>query len=170
VSWRRFEVEVPERHVVCWCIVGQSEVTIDPDLSAESFGICLLLPRKGSSFFCRYILCEMSSRGSYPLHESRKSRGSYAAGWSGLIARRAHKAPIINRLCRIQTIWPFFSAVKTTQNGIFWALNGHRRIRCCCLPLTVAARLTVCLVGAQCKTLSAASGVACEGTCHLSRS
>jgi hypothetical protein len=70
--------------------LGHSEVTFGPDLSAESFGSHLLLSRKGSSFFCRYILCEMSSRGSYPLHESGKSRSSDAAGWSALVARRAN--------------------------------------------------------------------------------
>jgi hypothetical protein len=29
---------------------------------------------------------------------------------------------------------PFADTVKTTQNGIFWALNGHPRITACCLP------------------------------------
>ena len=37
------------------------------------------------------------------LQKSGKSRSIYSAGWSSLVARRAHNAPITHRLCRIQT-------------------------------------------------------------------
>jgi hypothetical protein len=42
-------------------IVGHLEVILGPDLSGESFGSHLLLPSQGSSFFCRYIFCEVRS-------------------------------------------------------------------------------------------------------------
>jgi hypothetical protein len=37
------------------------------------------------------------------LQKKGKSRSIYGAGWSSLVARRAHNAPNVNRLCRIQT-------------------------------------------------------------------
>ena len=37
------------------------------------------------------------------LQKNGKSRNIYNAGWSSLVARRAHNAPNANRLCRIQT-------------------------------------------------------------------
>jgi len=37
------------------------------------------------------------------LQKSGKSRSICSAGWSSLVARRAHNAPNANRLCRIQT-------------------------------------------------------------------
>ena len=37
------------------------------------------------------------------LQKEGESRSSYDAGWSSLVARRAHNAPNANRLCRIQT-------------------------------------------------------------------
>jgi hypothetical protein len=47
---------------------------------------------------------------------------------SSLVARRADKGPITNRLCRIEKPQALFSAAKTPPSGIFWALNGHLRI------------------------------------------
>lgn len=61
------------------------------------------------------------------------------------MARRAHHAPIINRLCRIQTTYPFFSTAKTSQNGMFWALNGRLRITCCSLRKACARTAIRCV-------------------------
>jgi hypothetical protein len=67
----------------------------------------MILVVRATRAFKAQKFCDVMTRFKPPLagwfDELNRFRYQAFAGWSSLVARRAHNAPNANRLCRIQT-------------------------------------------------------------------
>ena len=63
------------------------------------------LENKDIAWRCEYdgVMAELRHPIGAVVDEPHRFRYHAVAGWSSLVARRAHNAPNVNRLCQIQT-------------------------------------------------------------------